>query len=135
MNRRRADNEPPESVAGWGWKFHHLGIPTKSAMPGETYLSRFKLFVSGFDTSPFGIEWRRYEDDSPVNDLIKSIPHLAFEVNDLDNEILKHKLKVITSANSPSDGVKVAMIEHDGAPVELIEFTRKKTNPAVDHGL
>ena len=24
--------------------------------------------------------------------------------------------------NSPSDGVKVAMIEHNGAPIELIEF-------------
>jgi hypothetical protein len=29
---------------------------------------------------------------------------------------------VITEPNSPSDGTRVAMIEHNGAPIELIEF-------------
>ena len=29
---------------------------------------------------------------------------------------------VITEPNPPSTGVRVAMIEHHGAPIELIEF-------------
>jgi hypothetical protein len=56
----RPDIELPESTDKWGWKYHHLGIPTN------------------------------------------------------------------TEPNSPSDGVRVAMIEHNGAPIELIEFVKNK---------
>lgn len=126
MTKQRSDHEQPESIIAWGWKYHHLGIPTKREMPGETYIPQFKLYVSGFKTSPFGMEWMRYEKGSPVNKLIRTVPHLAFEVNDLEHEIHVHDLKVITQSNSPSDGVRVAMIEHNGAPVELIEFAGKK---------
>jgi len=28
--------------------------------------------------------------------------------------------------NPPSDGIRVAMIEHNGVPIELIEFENKK---------
>jgi len=55
MNRQ--DNEMPEAIEKWGWKFHHLGIP-------------------------------------------------------------------------PSEGIRVAMIEHNGAPIELIEFEKNKNASA-----
>jgi len=126
MTRPRLDNELPESIEQWGWKYHHLGIPTNMIMPNERYLPQFKLYVSGFSSSPFGIEWMRYEKDSPINELIQTIPHIAFEVADLDFELANRDLKVITEPNAPSDGVRVAMIEHNGAPIELIEF--KKNN-------
>jgi len=122
----RLDNELPESIEKWGWKYHHLGIPTNNIMPGEIYLPKFRLFVSGFSESPFGIEWMRYEDGSPVNMLIQTVPHIAFEVTDLDHELSIHNLKVITEPNSPSEGTRVAMIEHNGAPIELIEFAKNK---------
>ena len=86
----RLDNELPESIEKWGWKYHHLGIPTNNIMPGEIYLPKFRLFVSGFSESPFGIEWMRYEDGSPVNMLIQTVPHIAFEVSDLDHELSIH---------------------------------------------
>lgn len=126
MPKTRKDNELPIAIAEWGWKYHHMGIPTKIKMPGETYLPQFGLFFSGFSTSPFGIEWMRYEDGSPVDKLIQTVPHIAFEVADLDYELAHHDLKVITAPNAPSNGVRVAMIEHNGAPIELIEFERNK---------
>ncbi len=122
----RKENDLPEAIIKWGWKFHHVGIPTMTKMPNEKYLSQFKFYVSGFDTSPFGIEWMRFESDSPIDKLIQTVPHLAFEVNDIDEEISVHKLKVITEPNSPADGIRVAMIEHNGAPIELIEFSSRK---------
>jgi hypothetical protein len=124
MKKLRSDNEQPQSIEKWGWKYHHLGIPTDKIMPGEKYLPQVKLFVSGFSESPFGIEWMRFEKNSPIDRLIQTVPHLAFEVADLDYELSIHELKVITEPNSPSDGVRVAMIEHNGAPVELIEFVK-----------
>jgi hypothetical protein len=122
----RHDNEPPESVIKWGWKYHHLGIPTEKKMPGETYLSKFKFYVSGFNTSPFGIEWMRFEEDSPVNKLIQSVPHLAFEVRDIDLELSTHNFILISKPESNFDGIKVAMIQHNGVPIELIEFKKNK---------
>ena len=116
------EHELPESINEWGWKYHHLGIPTDKIMPDEKYLPQFKLYVSGFGTSPYGIEWMRFETDSPINRLIQTIPHIAFEVEDLDYELAIHDLKVITEPNPPAEGIRVAMIEHNGAPVELIEF-------------
>jgi len=125
MKKIRLDHELPESMAAWGWKYHHLGIPTDQIMPDEKYLPQFGLYVSGFSTSPFGIEWMRYEKDSPINKLIQAMPHIAFQVNDIDYELKNRDLKVITAPNSPSDGIRVAMIEHNGAPIELIEFKKK----------
>lgn len=123
-NKLRLDNELPKAIAEWGWKYHHTGIPTNTVMPNETYLPEFKLYVSGFSTSPFGIEWMRYEKGSSVSKLIQSVPHLAFEVEDVDKELQKHNFKIITQPNAPSDGCRVAMIEHDGAVIELIEFKK-----------
>jgi hypothetical protein len=126
MFKRRLDHELPPSIAEWGWKYHHLGIPTTRKIPEEKYLSEFKFYVSGFDSSPFGIEWMRFEKGSPVNKLIKTVPHLAFEVNDIENEIEQHQLSVISPPESNFEGIKVAMIEHNGAPIELIEFEKNK---------
>jgi len=125
MNKKRHDYELPEAIEKWGWKYHHLGIPTNKLMPNEKYIPQFKFFVSGFSTSPFGIEWMRFEKESPIDILIQTVPHIAFEVDDLDFELKNRDLKIITEPNPPSDGVRVAMIEHNGAPVELIEFEKK----------
>jgi len=125
MKKIRKDHEPPEAINNWGWRFHHLGIPTQEKMSGEKYLPQFKFHVSGFETSPFGMEWMRFEERSPIDDLIQTVPHIAFEVDDLDAELRKHNFDIITMPNSESDEVRVAMIKHNGAPVELIEFTKK----------
>ncbi len=120
----RYDHELPESVEKWGWKFHHLGIPTNKKMQNEKYLPRFKFYVSGFDTSPFGIEWMRFESDSPVDKLIQTVSHIAFEVKDLDYELTNRGFHLIGEPDSPANGIRVAMIEHNGAPIELIEFKK-----------
>ncbi|HLP75152.1 MAG TPA: hypothetical protein VK155_19780 [Bacteroidales bacterium] len=123
-DKLRLDQELPKATAEWGWKYHHTGIPTSTVMPNETYLPEFKLYVSGFSTSPFGIEWMRYEKDSPISKIIQNVPHIAFEVKDIDEEFRSHDFKIITPPNSPSDGCRVAMIEHNKAIIELIEFKK-----------
>ena len=121
-SRRRLEHEPPAAVAEWGWRYHHLGIPTEEARLDERHLEEYGMFVSGFSTSPYGIEWMRFEPDSPVDPLIQTVPHLAFEVDDLDAAVEGRVL--LGEPSSPMDGVRVAMIVHDGAPVELMEFER-----------
>ena len=85
-------------------------------MPG------LKVYVSGFESSPYGIQWMRFDADAPYPEMVKTVPHVAFEVDDLA-EALKGK-EILTAPNSPSEGVMVAMIVDNGAPVELLAFTR-----------
>jgi hypothetical protein len=127
MAIQRKEKEPPLVTTEWGWRYHHLGIPTMDKLSGERYLPHLKFYVSGFDSSPFGIEWMRFDPDSPVDDLIKTVPHIAFEVDDLDSELSRHNLTIITPLNSPAEGIRVAMIKHNGAPIELIEFQNRTT--------
>lgn len=53
----RQEKDLPLAIDEWGWKYHHLGVPTTEKKAAEKYLSAFKFSVSGFNTSPFGIEW------------------------------------------------------------------------------
>ncbi len=119
--RHRRDDEPPRAVAEWGWRYHHLGIPTADVRPGERHLPALGMHVSGFDTSPYGVEWMRFDPDSPVSELIRTLPHIAFEVDNLEAALEGKTL--LGPPDSPSPGVRVAMILHNGMPVELLEFT------------
>ena len=121
--RLREGHEAPPIFAR-GWRYHHLGIPTSIPHPEERHLKHLKLFVRGFETSPFGIEWMRFEPDCEIHDLIKQVPHVAFEVDDIEQAI--NGFEVIYPISSPSEGVRSAMIAHDGAPIELIEFSAEK---------
>ena len=120
---KRRDHEPPAVISKYGWRYHHVGIPTADAHPDEQHLEHLKLFVRGFDVSPFGIEWMRFEPDCQVHELVRTVPHIAFEVDDLEEALRGYAL--LGEISSPSPGVRAAMIVDDGAPVELIEFSGK----------
>ena len=109
----RQDHEPPPAIVKNGWRFHHIGIPTESPRPGETYLPALKMYVSGFESSPYGIQWMRFERDSPFPEIVKSLPHVAFEVDDLATAL--QGKEILVEPNCPSPGVTVAMIVDDGA--------------------
>jgi hypothetical protein len=120
----RQSYELPSAVTERGWRYHHLGIPTDIPRPNERYLGQFGIYVSGFSTSPYGVEWMRFEKGCTLHPLIKTVPHVAFEVDDLDAALEGHE--VIFPPGSPSEGVRAAMIVVDGAPIELISFHRPK---------
>ena len=103
-------------------KYHHIGIPTEVRREGETYLEDLKMYVSGFETSEYGIEWMRFEPDCPLPKLVRILPHIAFEVDNLSEAIAGKE--VLIEPNSPSEGVTVAFIVENGAPVEFLEFEK-----------
>ena len=103
-------------------KYHHIGIPTIHPRQGEQYLPDLKVHVSGFEASPYGIEWMRFDADCPVPDLVRHVPHVAFQVDDLEAELAGRELLI--APNSPSEGVRVAFVVDNGAPVEFLQFAR-----------
>ncbi len=102
-------------------KFNHVGIPVTGSFEGEIDLPHLKMTVSDHENNPYGIQWQRYWEDAPYPELVKTVPHVAFVVDNLDDE-LEGKI-VIIKPNSPSDGLRVAFIEVNGAPVELMEYS------------
>lgn len=119
----RQDDEPPPVIAHLGWRYHHVGIPTRTPRSDERYLPQFKMYVAGFERNPFGVEWMRFEEDCPLPALIRNVAHVAFEVEDLDTAL--EGLEVIWPPGEPSEGVRAATFVLDGAPIELITFDRK----------
>ncbi|MGM0739586.1 MAG: hypothetical protein ACQETM_10560 [Bacteroidota bacterium] len=121
----RQETDLPLAIEEWGWKFHHLGIPTKNVAPDEKYLPDLKFSTQGFKDNPFGVEWMRFDEDCRLPEIIKTQPHLAFVVDDLEFELSSRGFSVIVEPNAPSDSVRVAMIEYKGAPIELMEMGMK----------
>jgi hypothetical protein len=115
-----ADGEQPTPGGTQPMRFNHIGIPTTRRFEGEIPLPHLMMTVSDHQDNPFGIQWQRYWDDAPYPDLVKTVPHVAFEVDDLEEALAGHR--VIIEPNSPSAGVAVAFISVNGAPVELMQI-------------
>jgi hypothetical protein len=108
-------------------RYNHLGIPTTGRFEGEIDLPHLKMTVSDHENNPFGVQWQRYWEDAPYPDLVKTIPHVAFEVDDLDAAL--EGQRVIIKPNSPSAGWTVAFIEVNGAPIELMQHDSHSSRP------
>ena len=103
-------------------KYHHMGIPTQTPQPAETYLKEYKLFCTDHESNPFGIQWMRYEEDCPLPELVRTVAHVAFEVDDLQQALAKQE--ILIQPNSPSPGVLVAFVVCEGVPVEFLQFLK-----------
>ena len=101
-------------------RYHHLGIPTTIEQDGEVYLPHLKLHCTDHERNPHGIQWMRFDADCPLPEVVKTVPHVAFAVDDLEAALAGQD--VIIAPNSPSPGVRVAFVVCDGAPVEFLEF-------------
>jgi hypothetical protein len=121
---KRLNHELPAVTAKLGWRYHHIGIPHTQPRAQEHHVAHLGVHVAGFETSPYGIEWIRFEPHCQVPEIVRIVPHVAFAVDDLD-EALKGR-KILIPPTEPSVGVRVAFILDDGAPVELLQFHTAK---------
>jgi hypothetical protein len=66
----------------------------------------------------------RFDPDAPYPEAVKTIPHVAFEVDDLEKALVGQE--ILIPPNCPCKGLKVAMILDHGAPIELMEFSARQ---------
>lgn len=110
-----------------GYRYHHLGIATEEWKEGMVHIDHLKISATDHESNPYGIQWMKYEEDCPIPTLVRQVPHVAFEVDDLQ-EAIRGK-NVIIEPNSPSPGVRVAFIEEGGAPIEFLQFEKEENLP------
>jgi len=103
-------------------QYHHIGIPTDRPLPRADYNERYKLYASGYVESPYGVEWMKFDPDCPLPELVKTVPHVAFVVEDLEAALAGQD--VLIPPNRPTEGVRVAFIVDHGAPIEFLQFDR-----------
>jgi hypothetical protein len=106
-------------------KYHHVGIPTQVPQEGEMYLPDFDIYCTDHESNPFGVQWMRYGERCPLPRIVQEVAHVAFQVESL-LEALDGR-EVIIPPNSPSEGVTVAFVLENGAPVELVELDEGPT--------
>ncbi len=85
-------------------KYHHLGIPTNKPIEGEVYLKDYKIYHYGYEESEYGIEWMRYEQDCQLPEIVKTMPHIAFEVDDIYAAIRGKKVIILQYKNDQISG-------------------------------
>jgi catechol 2,3-dioxygenase-like lactoylglutathione lyase family enzyme len=69
----------------------------------------------------------RFEPHCRAPEVVRTVPHVAFVVDNLQAAL--EGREILIEPNAPSDGVRVAFILHDGAPVELLEFSKPDLGP------
>ncbi len=102
-------------------KFDHVGFITEEKKNNEDWVEATKVWVTNPKEHKLSVEWLRYEPDTPVTGPVRSQPHIAFQVDDL-NEASKG-MKILLEPFWANEKLKVGFYEHeDGSVVEFMEY-------------
>jgi len=101
-------------------KYLHTGIPTTEEKNWAGYVDALGVHITSPDTDPLGIEWLKFNANSPMHKDIQTKPHMAFQVDDLDAAVAGRT--VLHAPMSPMDGLRIAFIDYEGAIIELCQM-------------
>ena len=97
-------------------EFHHIGIPVAEKKPDMVYFESLKCWATDPESTPGQVEYLFFEPDSPVTEPVLSKTHVAFRVDDLDEEV-RGKECVVGPMALP-EGIKIAFFFVDGCLTE-----------------
>ena len=100
-------------------EFRHFGVPTTVEGENETYLEGAKVHITDPESHPYKVEFLRFEPDSPLPEAVRTRPHAAFLVPDLDAAL--EGQNVIIPPFEPMENLRCAFIMDGDAVMELME--------------
>jgi hypothetical protein len=100
-------------------EFDHIGVPAAAKRDGMRFLESKRLWLSSPANHAYRVEWLWYEDDSPEAELIRTVPHVAYRVESLEEAMARERM--IAEPFDVFGEVRVSFIEVDGAPVEFVQ--------------
>jgi len=100
-------------------KYDHIGVPTTDEHDWAGYLADGKVHYSDQSKDPFRVEWLKFEAGSPMPKELQEKAHIAFEVDDLDAELVGKN--ILIPPFEPFPGLRCAFILHHGLAVEFMQ--------------
>ena len=100
-----------------GFKFMHVGVPTVTVQPNETYVEPMKLYKTEI-VEPFNIEYLRFQDGTPFPEIMHVNPHVAYEVDCIEEA--SKGAKVIVDPIDIGDAI-ISFIVKDNVIFELYQ--------------
>ena len=110
-----------DAMTAAGFKYHSFWIPSQNIRESDVHLPDFQMFVN-HDTNKFGVGWVRYEKEAPYHDLIKTVPHPAFEVDGMERHVDGKTVLIPPKKSQP--GLTIAFVDVEGFPIEYLEIDR-----------
>jgi hypothetical protein len=103
-------------------RFDHIGLITEEVQPGESWVEATRVWVTSPRDHPANIEYLRFEPDSPVTGPLRTEPHIAYRVDDVEAAVVGHE--VLAEPFDVGDGfVRVAFVLVGGAVVEFMQYS------------
>ena len=109
-------------------QYDHLGTPTTKKQPDEIWVEQSRVWVTDAHKHRFGVEWLRFEPDSPVTGPLREKPHLSFRV-DSKEEIAEvgKGMKVLIEPFDAGFCIAGFYETEDGAILELVWYYDEMT--------
>ena len=82
-------------------------------------LETTRCWLTSPSDHPFRVEWLYFESDSLAPGLVRTVPHVAYRVDDLDEAMEGYP--VVAEPFDVFGEVRVSFVEVDGAPVEFVQ--------------
>ena len=101
-------------------ELHHIGIVTSEVKENENYMADAKLYVTDVANSPNKIEWLRFEEGSPMPELLQKETHISYVVPDI--KAAMEGKEVLVDPFTPAEGLTVAFVVEEGIPIEFMQI-------------
>ena len=100
--------------------FMHVGIPITTKKPGMTYSEDMKIWISNPDDNELKIEYVKFEEGTPMPEIMHKNPHVAYLVDDMDKYLMQADRVIVEPVNI-GGGTSIAFIVKDDTIIELMQ--------------
>ena len=101
-------------------KYHHYGVPTTEKREKENYIEAGGVYATDPEDHPYRVEFLRFDPDSPMHETVRTEPHVAFVVENLEEAVKDQN--VIVPPFDALETIRVAFIKDGDALIELMEM-------------
>lgn len=103
-------------------RFDHMGIVTTEKQAKESWVEATRVWVTNPREHAYNIEFLRFEPDTPVTGPLRTEPHVAYRVDDLEAAIEGKEVVLEPFDASGTGFARVAFVNVGGALVEFMQY-------------
>jgi hypothetical protein len=103
-------------------KFGHMGVITEMKQPRESWVEETRVWVTSPREHPYNIEFIRFEPDTPVTGPLRTDPHIAYRVDDVNAAIEGYEVLLGPFDAAGTGFCLVAFVDVGGALVEFMQY-------------